>query len=83
MDEAQHSRVETVAEELASLSNEELEQLGDVISRQNPSVIQRLQGGARQRKGSHSIMELEGIGADIWRSIDVDAYLKQERDSWR
>jgi hypothetical protein len=30
-----------------------------------------------------SIMELQGLGAEMWRAIDVDAYLKQERDSWR
>lgn len=30
-----------------------------------------------------SLMELEGLGKELWQSVDVDAYLKQERDSWR
>lgn len=25
---------------------------------------------------------LEGLGKEIWESIDVDQYLQQERDSW-
>ena len=39
----------------------------------------------RQRtvsKPFHSILELEGLGKEIWESIDVDQYLQQERDSW-
>lgn len=30
----------------------------------------------------HSIMELEGLGAEIWRGVDAQAYVNQERDSW-
>jgi hypothetical protein len=39
----------------------------------------------RQRavtKPLHSILELEGLGKEIWEGIDVDQYLQQERDSW-
>lgn len=31
---------------------------------------------------SHSIMELEGLGADIWQNIDAQTYVNQERASW-
>ncbi len=31
---------------------------------------------------SRSIMELRGLGKEIWLTIDVDAYINQERDSW-
>jgi hypothetical protein len=30
----------------------------------------------------HSILELEGLGKEIWEGVDVDAYINQERDSW-
>jgi hypothetical protein len=33
-------------------------------------------------KPLHSILELEGLGKEIWEHIDVDQYLQQERDSW-
>jgi len=29
-----------------------------------------------------SILELEGLGKEIWQGIDTDAYIKEERDSW-
>ena len=30
----------------------------------------------------HSIMELEGLGADIWQGIDAQNYVNEERASW-
>ncbi len=29
-----------------------------------------------------SILEIEGVGKDIWQAIDVDAYLDEERAAW-
>ncbi|MCA9995688.1 MAG: hypothetical protein KDE56_08080 [Anaerolineales bacterium] len=29
-----------------------------------------------------SILELDGLGADIWQNLDIQNYLDQERDSW-
>ncbi|MBE3559161.1 MAG: hypothetical protein IMW89_08055 [Ktedonobacteraceae bacterium] len=44
---------------------------------------------ARLRKKSqikavprHNIMELKGLGKELWRSIDVDRYIAEERASW-
>jgi len=31
----------------------------------------------------HSIMELQGLGKEVWKGIRVDRYLKAERDAWR
>jgi hypothetical protein len=31
---------------------------------------------------SHSIMELEGMGTEIWQGVDAQGYVDQERDSW-
>ena len=33
-------------------------------------------------KKSHSIMELEGLGADIWTGIEAQEYVSRERESW-
>ena len=30
----------------------------------------------------HSILELKGLGKEVWEGVDVDAYINQERDSW-
>lgn len=29
----------------------------------------------------HSILELEGLGKELWQGIDVEQYIKEERDS--
>ncbi len=31
---------------------------------------------------THSIMELEGLGAEVWRGIEAQSYVNQERTSW-
>lgn len=31
---------------------------------------------------SRSLMELEGLGQEVWRGVDVDEYLRRERTSW-
>ncbi len=33
-------------------------------------------------KGKYSVMELEGLGADIWKGIDAQEYVNEERGSW-
>lgn len=29
-----------------------------------------------------SLLELEGLGREIWGNLDVDEYVRQERSSW-
>ena len=29
-----------------------------------------------------SLMELEGLGREVWQGVDVEEYLCQERSSW-
>jgi hypothetical protein len=40
----------------------------------------RLSGEVHRRP--RSLMELDGLGSDIWQGIDSDEYLRQERSSW-
>ena len=30
----------------------------------------------------HSILELAGLGKNVWQDVDVEEYIKRERDSW-
>ena len=30
----------------------------------------------------HSIMELQGLGKELWQDIDAQQYVNQERDTW-
>ena len=36
--------------------------------------------GAKGRQ--HSILELRGLGKEIWKGVDADEYVRKERDSW-
>jgi hypothetical protein len=30
----------------------------------------------------HTVMELEGLGKEIWEGIDAQQYIEEERNSW-
>jgi hypothetical protein len=30
----------------------------------------------------HSIIELEGLGKEVWSGVDVEKYIDEERNSW-
>lgn len=74
MPRVRKSKVDTLVKQIASLSNEELAELRKRI----PELLDK----RPPKEAGHDIMELEGLGKEFWRSIDVDEYLKQERDSW-
>jgi len=31
---------------------------------------------------SHKITDLKGLGRDIWENVDIEDYIKKERESW-
>jgi hypothetical protein len=35
-----------------------------------------------ESKPRHNIMELKGLGKEIWKDIDVAEYIRQEREAW-
>lgn len=43
------------------------------------------EGGAETNpvRKHRSILELQGMGADIWQGIDAQEYVDSERSSWR
>jgi len=42
----------------------------------------KLKKALRQKKRTHSVMELEGLGAHIWKGMDAQKYVNEERESW-
>jgi len=49
------------------------------------NILEKVLGMIKNSRGndkSQSILNLKGLGKDIWTSIDVDDYLKTERESW-
>jgi len=53
--------------------DEQLQLLADI------TTMLRHQGEPRPK---HSIMELEGLGKEVWQDVDVEKYIDEERDSW-
>jgi hypothetical protein len=45
-------------------------------------ISARLKKVLRRKKIKHSILELEGLGAGIWKGIDAQQYVRNERESW-
>lgn len=44
-------------------------------------LIQALEAMSTQDK-TYKLSDLRGLGAEIWRDVDVDAYINQLRDEW-
>jgi len=60
---------------IKELNPEEQLNLIEIISAQLKKNISR-------KKTKHSIMELEGLGAKLWKGIDAQEYIRKERESW-
>jgi hypothetical protein len=45
-------------------------------------ISTRLKKSIGKRRKKNSIMELEGLGANIWKGIDAKDYVRKERESW-
>lgn len=53
--------------------------------REHRSVAQeviRILTRATEEPASLSILELKGLGKEVWRGVDPPAYVEQERRSW-
>jgi hypothetical protein len=75
---------ERLAERLAQIRTAVLEQdlSEDALAALSRQIDEISVPGPKLRPRPR-ILELEGLGADLWRSIDVDKYIREERDSWR
>jgi len=45
-------------------------------------VSARLKKTLKERESKHRVTELEGLGADIWKTVDAQRYVSEERKSW-
>jgi hypothetical protein len=60
-------------------------QLQEIAEREHRSLAQEvvhlLEESARLPK-LHSILELRGLGKELWKDVDPVEYVRTERDSW-
>jgi len=64
---------EALSRVLLLTPDEQLQLLADIV------VMLRQQVTVEPQ---HSIMELEGLGKEIWQDVDVEKYIDEERNSW-
>ena len=70
---ANYERVLNLARQLELA--EQLKLLRDLLNDISSDV-------STEREGKHSILELKGLGPDVWEDVDITDYLQQERNSW-
>lgn len=56
----------------AELTQGEQQKLAEVLS----------QHAGRKNGGTHQVTDLRGLGKELWKGVDPDEYVDQERDSW-
>lgn len=61
--------------QIRSLPEDERLRLVELITRD--LVAARDDGG-----GKRSILDLRGLGAEVWRGIDAQSYVDQQRNEW-
>lgn len=70
----------------ATMNYEEiLAQVRQLEPTQQAELLEELAGLVKQqltRRKKRSILELEGLGAEIWEGIDAQEYVRREREAW-
>jgi hypothetical protein len=70
------NRYEAVLEAAEKLSSSDRLRLASVLRETAASK-------ADPKKKTHSILELRGLGKEIWAGVDPDRYVDEERSSWQ
>lgn len=45
-------------------------------------ISARLKKILKKKETKHRVTELEGLGAHLWKTIDAQRYINEERKSW-
>ena len=54
-----------------------------LMARRNTQKLRALIDDAYTEESQHSVLELKGLGKEIWEGIDAQEYVDQERRSWQ
>ena len=68
---------------MSEVYQEIMTKLRELTPVEQSQLLEHLSSRLHQKRGPvHSILELDGLGKDIWAGVDAQAYVNQERDSW-
>jgi len=59
-----------------------INQLKSLSKQDKLTVIQILLSPERSLQTKHNITELAGLGKEIWKDVDAQKYIDEERSSW-
>ena len=62
-----------------------LKQIDELNLTQKKNIIKHIHSSIKNKeniKNRRLLLELEGLGEDLWRGIDVEKYINTERNSW-
>jgi len=59
-----------------------MEQIRTLSKTEKESLIQQVMTEIEADEKTHSILELRGLGKEIWQGIDAQSYVDQLRDEW-
>jgi len=69
----QNSQIDALYQKASQLSDNEQLQLISKLA----SSLQK----ARKKEG-HKLSELQGLGKDLWKDVDIENYVKSLREDW-
>lgn len=61
------------------------ERLREASARERRSIAQQvvhLLDQALQEERVHSLLELKGLGKELWNDVDAPEHVRRERDAW-
>lgn len=56
--------------------------IDQLTPKEKQSLRDKLVRGQKKAQKKHSILELEGLGANLWQRVNVEKYIRKERGSW-
>lgn len=59
-----------------------LDQILKLEPEQQSQLIEVVAARLSRRKRKHSVLELRGLGKEVWQGIDAKEYVARERAAW-
>ena len=56
----------------------------ELTSEEKKKLIRELtrRSDLRDAGSAHSILELDGLGRELWKNVDADEHVEKERENW-
>ena len=59
-----------------------VQRIGNLTPVERQDLLARLASELNPPSPRRSILELQGLGKEVWKGVDVADYLNRERESW-